>query len=242
MEKIKNLTNGIKTALDGSAAPPTTTTTTTTNSSSSTANGIAHIPAPTKVGPTSPLVDDHPTPLKIVIIGAGIGGLSAALSLRRNGHEVEVYEQSRFANETGAAVHLAPNSNGVLRRWGIFAEEFGAVHAERIQERQRTGEIVMDMDTTEQNKAWQHPWQFSHRVSLHENLKALATDEGVALLTSSKIVDLDPAKGEVQLADGTKVVGDVVLGADGIYVSFIANTKKQTQKKNPKNQDQDRKG
>lgn len=214
MEKIKNLANGIKTTLDGSAASTTTTT----------KNGITDIPAPTKVGPTSPLVDDHPTPLKIVIIGAGIGGLSAALSLRRNGHQVEVYEQSRFANETGAAVHLAPNSNGVLRRWGIRAEEFGAVNADHIQERQPGGEIVMDVDTREQNKAWQHPWQFSHRVKLHEKLKSLATEEGgvgtpVKLHTSSKIVDLDPAKGEVQLADGTKVNGDVVLGADGIYVS-----------------------
>lgn len=223
MDKINNLANGIKTALNGSSASPNTTTT---------KYGIADIPPPTKVGPTSLLVDDHPTPLKIIIIGAGIGGLSAALSLRRNGHHVQVYEQSRFANETGAAVHLAPNSNGVLRRWGIRAEEFGAVNADRIQERQRGGEVVMDMDTREQNKAWQHPWQFSHRVRLHEKLKSLATEEGgvgtpVELHTSSKIVDLDPAKGEVQLADGTKVNGDVVLGADGIYVSSLLKIKKK---------------
>lgn len=73
-------------------------------------------------------------------------------------------------------------------------------------------------------KAWQHPWMFSHRINLHEKLKSLVIEEGgvgapVKLHTSSKIVSLDPEKGEVQLADGTTVVGDVILGADGIYVS-----------------------
>ena len=46
--------------------------------------------SPNKVGPTSPLVDDHPTPLKVIVVGAGLGGLSAALSLRRKGHQVNV--------------------------------------------------------------------------------------------------------------------------------------------------------
>lgn len=212
METIKNIANGIKSSINGTEAAPS--------------NGIPDIPKPTKVGPTSPLVDDYPTPLKVVIIGAGIGGLSAALSLRRNGHQVEVYEQSRFTNETGAAVHLAPNSNGVLRRWGIFAEKFGAVNAEHIQERRHTGELVMDVDVSDSDKMWQHPWQFSHRVKLHEKLKSLAIEEDgvgtpVKLHNSSKIVNLDPAKGEVQLADGTTVTGDVVLGADGIYVSPV---------------------
>lgn len=60
------------------------------NGTNGSANGTFHASGPTKVGLTSPLVDEHPTPLKIVIVGAGIGGLSAALSLRRNGHQVEV--------------------------------------------------------------------------------------------------------------------------------------------------------
>lgn len=77
MEKIKNLANGVKSSL-------------ALNGSSASTNEVSHSAVPTKVGPTSPLVDDHPSPLKIVIIGAGIGGLSAALSLRRNGHEVQV--------------------------------------------------------------------------------------------------------------------------------------------------------
>lgn len=208
----------------------------------SSANGTYIASGPTKVGLTSPLLDEHPTPLKIIIVGAGIGGLSAALSLRRNGHQVEVthnllshlchladifsqlYEQSRLANEIGAAVHLAPNSNGVLRRWGIFAEESGAVSMERIQERLSPGSMMKDVDCTIPNKQWQHPWLLSHRVNLHEKLKSLATSENGAgppakLHTSAKVASMDPEKGEIKLADGTTVVGDVVLGADGIYVS-----------------------
>ncbi|KUI65822.1 3-hydroxybenzoate 6-hydroxylase 1 [Cytospora mali] len=179
-------------------------------------------PSPNKVGPTSPLVDDYPTPLKIIVVGAGVGGLSAALSLRRNGHQVEIYEQSRFANETGAAVHLAPNSNGVLRRWGIYAEEFGATPMDRLQERNEKGDIIKDIDLRGMKGQWQHPWLLSHRVYLHEKLKAFATGEdGIGspakLQTSSKVVSVNPEKGEVTLADGTTVTGDVVLGADGIY-------------------------
>lgn len=135
----------------------------------------------------------------------------------------QIYEQSRFANETGAAVHLAPNSNGVLKRWGILAEEFGAVRMDRIQERLSPGSIMKDVDCTVPNKQWQHSWLLSHRVNLHEKLKSLATSEDGAgppakLHTSSKVASLDPEKGEIKLVDGTTVAGDVVLGADGIYV------------------------
>jgi glycine/D-amino acid oxidase-like deaminating enzyme len=70
--------------------------------------------------------------LNIVIIGAGIGGLTAAIFLRRQGHRVTLLEQSRFANEVGAAMHLAPNANGILRRLGIFAETIGANVFERV--------------------------------------------------------------------------------------------------------------
>ncbi|ROV99928.1 hypothetical protein VMCG_06182 [Cytospora schulzeri] len=211
MEKLKNLASG----LNGKGDVENGAQSNDTHDVSS---------GPIKVGPTSPLIDDHPHPLKVIVVGAGIGGLSAALSLRRNGHQVNIFEQSRFANETGAAVHLAPNSNGVLRRWGIFAEEFGGTPLDRVQERSIEGPLIKDMDCRTMKKMWQHPWLLSHRVGLHESLKKLATNEDGAgppakLRTSSKVVSLDPEKGQVTLADGTIETGDVILGADGIYVS-----------------------
>lgn len=65
-------------------------------------------------------------------MGAGIGGLTAALGLRKNGHNVTVYEQSRLATEFGAAVMLSPNAHRIFKRFELDAIKDGAVLAERV--------------------------------------------------------------------------------------------------------------
>ena len=69
----------------------------------------------------------QPSSLKIIIIGAGLAGLTAAIALRRQGHYVDVYEQSQLASEVGAAIHLTPNCTGILKQLGIEPEQSGAV-------------------------------------------------------------------------------------------------------------------
>ncbi|KAF2968845.1 hypothetical protein GQX73_g4742 [Xylaria multiplex] len=175
-----------------------------------------------KTLPEKHLVHDNPRPLKVAIVGAGIGGLCAAIALRRQGHQVELYEQSKSVTETGAAIHLAPNSNGILRRWGILAETFGGNNADGFVERMSTGEIIKDVDLTSLNKMWQHPWQLVHRVALHNKLKETATSKAepgipAVIRTASKAVHVDAEAGILTLEDGTSVVADAVIGADGVY-------------------------
>ncbi|KAI9166928.1 hypothetical protein HJFPF1_03043 [Paramyrothecium foliicola] len=147
-------------------------------------------------------------PLKVVIVGAGIGGLGAAIALRKAGHKVEIYEQSMLAREVGAAVHLAPNSNGIFRRWGLFAEDFGANLASRVKEFRSSGQLIKEMDLTVANAI----------------LKALAMSSAdtfpghpAQLHTSNRVTNIDPEAGTVVLENDVAVQADLVVGADGVY-------------------------
>ncbi len=61
-------------------------------------------------------------PLRIVIIGAGIGGLTAAVALRQRGFEVEVHERSAKLEEVGAGLQVGPNAVKVLHALGLKDE------------------------------------------------------------------------------------------------------------------------
>lgn len=99
---------------------------------------------------------DSPRPLEILIVGAGIGGLSAATALRQQGHNVRIFEQSKLAQETGAAIHLAPNANGLFKRMGLNVEDIGGVECVGVVEYlPRNGALKYHIDTTKMSAMWQ---------------------------------------------------------------------------------------
>src|SRR3569833_2732413 len=60
--------------------------------------------------------------MRIAVVGAGIGGLAAALALRRRGFDVDGYEQAAELREVGAGLQIAANATRVLGALGVLEE------------------------------------------------------------------------------------------------------------------------
>ncbi|KAF7289654.1 FAD/NAD(P)-binding domain-containing protein [Mycena chlorophos] len=166
-------------------------------------------------------------PLKVVIVGAGIGGLSAAVSMRHAGHDVKVFEASESKKEIGAGVGLQPNA--------LRALNFLGVKREKLQGVEWRGVATFDAETAERHDPPPIPnfeqlqrEGINHltclREDLHQELRRLATEAGgdasfgppVELHLGSKVTTCDPEAGTVTLSNGEVVSGDVVIGADGV--------------------------
>ncbi len=77
--------------------------------------------------------------VSIAIVGGGIGGLTAALSLYRAGFDVHVYEQAGTVSEVGAGIQVSPNASRVLHGLGL-ADELAAMGVRPLAWHQRRWE------------------------------------------------------------------------------------------------------
>ena len=158
------------------------------------------------------------TQRSIAIIGAGMGGMTAAATLRQVGIDVTVYEQAHQFARIGAGIQMLPNASKVLRGIGLLdrmrAEAFEPYsHLNRVWD---TGEIKRELPMPED--LYGAPFLCTHRADLHEALTSIVPGDVIHL--NKKLVGLDQAgDGRVTLsfADGSRAEHDAVIGSDGIH-------------------------
>ncbi|MDT5294366.1 MAG: hypothetical protein QOJ76_1246 [Acidobacteriota bacterium] len=152
--------------------------------------------------------------MRVLIVGGGIGGLAAALALRREGFEPLVFEQAPALLEVGAAIAVWPNALKVLQRLGLG--EALLARAGRIEQARwlgRDGTLYNRFSFPDTGT----PGVALHRADLQGALLHALPPESIRLGKTFVGFVAEGEEVRVSFADGTEAVCDVFVGADGLH-------------------------
>lgn len=155
--------------------------------------------------------------LKVVVIGAGIGGLTVGIALRQAGFQVEIYDKVRSLRPAGAGISLWSNGVKVLNRLGMGAHiaQIGG-RMDHMQYRTQSGEILNDIPLQLLiESVGQRPYPVA-RTDLQQILLDAYGDE-IHLGTRCMSVEEDAQGVTALFEDGTQAQGDLLIAADGIH-------------------------
>ena len=159
----------------------------------------------------------------ILIAGAGVGGLTAALALLKRGFDVDVYEQAPEIMEVGAGFQISANGTRVLHELGLGAEIKAICWEPEGKEIRvwNTGETKKLFDLgAESVERYGYPYLTFHRADLQQVLAdAVRREKPDAIHVDSRCAGFDQDGGRVtlRLDNGTIVEGDALIGADGVH-------------------------
>jgi salicylate hydroxylase len=162
--------------------------------------------------------------LRVIIAGAGIGGLTAALALLEVGIDCDVYEQAAELQEVGAGLQLAPNGTRVLFALGLESgvRSRGVETGDKVVRLWSTGKTWSLFDPTVATplERFGSPMYLMHRGDLHALLvDAVRRKKPQAIHLNSRCIDFeqDSFGVHLRLDDGRQIAGDVLIGADGLH-------------------------
>lgn len=158
---------------------------------------------------------------QVIVVGAGLGGLGAAISILLAGHDVTVLESASSIGEVGAGIQILPNSFKVLQSWGLEDKlRPFATAPKKCNFIGWKGNHLSSMDYHLYARALGAQFWDFHRANLHKVLLDRAIELGAKLLTKCRVDDFivspDDTTATVILADGSQMTADLVVGADGI--------------------------
>ena len=157
---------------------------------------------------------------KVIIIGAGIGGLTAAIALARCGMDVQIYEKSPELGEVGAGLQQSPNAMAVHDALGTQAsilEKAFEPEAGYLRD-YRSGKPLLTTRMKDlYEKRYGHKYINIHRADLLNALISRAKDLNVSIHLDQWIQSIDNGAGRVSLSVNGKIIhADALIGADGI--------------------------
>jgi salicylate hydroxylase len=131
----------------------------------------------------------------VIVVGGGIGGLSAAFALTRKGLRVRVLERSAEFGEVGAGIQIAPNCTRILNAYGLLAEakELGVLPVSMVMKDALDGTVLTSLDLRDMEQRYGTPYMVIHRSDLHGLFLKACRSAGVDLRTSQHVTEYENA-------------------------------------------------
>jgi len=165
---------------------------------------------------------------QIVIAGAGIAGLTAAIAFAKRGYSVQVFEQAQRLEAAGAGIQLSPNATRILRQLGVLDRLLpSAVRPEAV--------VLKDAATLRElarvplgqaaETRWQAPYLVAHRADLQDALMACAAAAaGIEIITGARVTGVarasDGIAATIETSQTLEAEGLLLVGADGVWSSI----------------------
>ena len=155
---------------------------------------------------------------RISIVGAGLGGVTAAILLQQAGHDVVMFEQAPRLARIGAGIGLGPNVLRVFNHIGCVERmmDIGIVQESNLNRVWDTGEILWDIRKQNWEEVFGLPSLTMHRGDLLSVLSSYLLPG--TIMFNKQLLDIGHRLGGTQLlfADQHEVETDIVIGADGV--------------------------
>ncbi|KAL6860443.1 hypothetical protein ACO1O0_004471 [Amphichorda felina] len=156
--------------------------------------------------------------LDVIIVGAGIGGLAAAISIALSGHDVTVFESAKELLE--ARIQLTPNCTRILQRWGLTDRLWSAAaEPTALVVHRYPGQVLaQEVDMGRKMRArYGAPYLCMHRVDLQLALYDRARELGVRFRMGDRVDAVDFDLPALTTESGDRARADLLVAADGLW-------------------------
>ncbi|MFB7222215.1 FAD-dependent oxidoreductase [Streptomyces sp. NPDC056227] len=157
----------------------------------------------------------------VLVVGGGIGGLSTAYALARQGLRVRVLERAAEFGEVGAGLQIAPNCTRILAEYGLLeeAKSLGVVPENMVMRDALDSRELTRLDLRDLERRYGFPYMVIHRSDLHGIFLRACERAGVELLNDRTVVGYENIEGgaRIVLEDGRVETAPLVIAADGLH-------------------------
>ncbi|OIW35702.1 FAD/NAD(P)-binding domain-containing protein [Coniochaeta ligniaria NRRL 30616] len=157
-------------------------------------------------------------PVKVIIVGAGFAGLTAAIECQRKGHSVTVFEKIKDIKPLGDIISFGQNSSRMFKKWpGVVEKLLPIIHtSQAVNFFDSRGNYITTQSFAEEEEKWGMRIN-GHRGEIHKILLDYAKSVGIEIRLGHNVTGYfeDEACGGIEV-DGERITADVVLSAEGV--------------------------